>query len=196
MHTCELDRSEIESDLNVNAQMRTEIVQCKIDLNSVNSFSKRTEVDLRSIQLKSILVWTALSLALPWPWSAQSKYGAFTRTSSLWPRPCNDYIFYSMWNVLTKWRMHVFWCGLLKMRNRRKNRIKSTLFWTRFSRVCRLISLRPKARPKVFTLTYGWLRPGLGQRMMWVLVLLSVFCVVLTKSVCWVLLSAIVFMFH
>ena len=156
MHTCELDRSEIESDLNVNAQMRTEIVQCKIDLNSVNSFSKRTEVDLRSIQLKSILVWTAL----------------------------------------TKWRIHVFWCGLLKMRNRRKNRIKSTLFWTRFSRVCRLISLRPKARPKVFTLTYGWPRPGSGQWMMWVLVLLSFFCVVLTKSVCWVLLSAIVFMFH
>ena len=26
---------------------------------SVNTFSKRTEIDLRSIQLRSILVWTA-----------------------------------------------------------------------------------------------------------------------------------------
>ena len=28
---------------------------------SVNTFSKRTEIDLRSIQLRSILVWTAPS---------------------------------------------------------------------------------------------------------------------------------------
>ena len=29
---------------------------------SVNTFSKRTEIDLRSIQLRSILVWTAPNL--------------------------------------------------------------------------------------------------------------------------------------
>ena len=33
---------------------------------SVNTFSKRTEADLRSIQLRSILVWTAPKIDLSW----------------------------------------------------------------------------------------------------------------------------------
>ena len=44
---------------------------------SVNTFSKRTEIDLRSIQLRSILVWTAPK----WVWTlSQSEPG------SIWDR--------------------------------------------------------------------------------------------------------------